>query len=282
MSAKILDGKKIAEILKAKVARAVADRRALNLPTPGLAVILVGDNLASKSYVAHKQRACEEVGFAFTCHRLPENTTQNTLIEIITQCNVDPTIHGILLQLPLPPHLNANELLLHINPNKDVDGFHPLNMGRLALRMPTLRPCTPLGVMKLIAETEEDIVGMHAVVVGASNIVGRPMALELLLAKCTVTVCHRFTKQLASHIQTADILISAMGKPGVIQSDWIKPNAIVIDIGFSRMESGEITGDIEFVTALQRAGWITPVPGGVGQMTVATLLENTLLATELA
>jgi methylenetetrahydrofolate dehydrogenase (NADP+)/methenyltetrahydrofolate cyclohydrolase len=282
MSAKILDGKKAAAIIKANIARAIAARRANQLPIPTLAVILVGENPASESYVKHKQRACEDVGIPFCCHRLSDNTTQECLKQIIWDLNQDDNVHGILLQLPLPTHLNANELLMHINPYKDVDGFHPLNMGRLALRIPTLRPCTPFGVMKLLAETNEDLVGKHAVVVGASNIVGRPMALELLLGKCTVTICHRFTTHLATHVQNADILISAIGKPGVIQSDWIKPDAIVVDVGFTRIETGQIVGDIEFVTACQRAAWITPVPGGVGQMTVATLLENTLTAIELA
>lgn len=281
MSAKILDGKAIAAKIKAAVARRVQNRLDKNLPSPGLAVILVGENPASMSYVAHKKSACEEVGILFHCHRLPETISQGELTALIDDCNKDFTIHGILLQLPIPSHLEVDELLTRINPQKDVDGFHPFNIGRLALRIPGLRPCTPYGVMKLLKETGEDLAGKNAVVVGASNIVGRPMALELLLAKCTVTICHRFTHNLASHIQNADILISAIGKPGVIQSDWIKPDAIVIDVGFSRLESGMIVGDIDFASAQKRAGWITPVPGGVGQLTVASLLENTLEAAEL-
>lgn len=282
MSAKILDGKSLADLVKQNVARKVADRLQQNLPAPGLAVILVGNNPASLSYVGHKQKACDEVGILSHCHRLPENCTQSQVSELIQQCNEDPTIHGILLQLPLPPQINPAPLLETIHPHKDVDGFHPYNMGRLAERKPTLRPCTPYGVMKLLATTGEDLTGLHAVVLGASNIVGRPMALELLLAKCTVTVCHRFTKHLAPHVQAADILISAMGKPDLVKSEWIKSGALVIDVGFNRLPNGKIVGDIDFDTARQHAAWITPVPGGVGQMTVATLLENTLLAATLS
>lgn len=278
MSAKILDGNVLAGLIKERLADQVADRVRRQLPAPGLAVILVGDNPASLSYVGHKQKACREVGILSHCHRLPENCSQQAVIQIIEQCNQDPTVHGILLQLPLPASISPEPLLEKINPAKDVDGFHPYNMGRLALRQPILRPCTPYGVMKLLASTQEDLTGLHAVVLGASNIVGRPMALELLLAKCTVTICHRFSKHIAPHIQSADILISAIGKPNIVNSEWIKPGAIVVDIGFNRLPSGKIVGDIEFATACERAGWITPVPGGVGPMTVATLLENTLLA----
>lgn len=278
MSAKILDGTALASQIKKSVARQVAERVQKNLPAPGLAVILVGHNPASLSYVAHKQKACDEVGILSHCHRLPENCSQATLTHLIEQCNQDPTIHGILLQLPLPPHIEATALLEKIDPDKDVDGFHPYNMGRLVERQPLLRPCTPYGVMKLLATTGEDLTGLHAVVLGASNIVGRPMALELLLAKCTVTIAHRFTQNIALHIQTADILVAAIGKPGLVNSEWIKPGALVIDVGFNRLPNGQIVGDIDFETARQRAAWLTPVPGGVGQMTVATLLENTLAA----
>jgi methylenetetrahydrofolate dehydrogenase (NADP+) / methenyltetrahydrofolate cyclohydrolase len=278
LSAKILDGAALAGLIKQRVAAEVAERLRHNLPAPGLAVILVGNNPASLSYVGHKQKACQEVGILSHCHRLPENCTAQEIADLIAQCNKDPTIHGILLQLPLPQHINANSLLEKIDPAKDVDGFHPYNMGRLAERQPFLRPCTPYGVMKLLASTQKNLMGLHAVVVGASNIVGRPMALELLLAKCTVTVCHRFTRDLAAHVQAADILVSAIGKTEIIQSEWIKPGSIVIDVGFNRTPSGKITGDIEFLTASNRAAWITPVPGGVGQMTVAMLLENTLFA----
>lgn len=280
MTANILDGKALAAQIKLQIARKVEDRLRKNLPAPGLAVILVGDNPASQSYVHHKQKACEEVGILSRCHRLPETVTQQEIAKVIEECNLDPTTHGILLQLPLPVHIAVNPLLEQINPVKDVDGFHPYNMGRLAERNPALRPCTPFGVMKLLAVTAKNLTGLHAVVLGASNIVGRPMALELLLAKCTVTICHRFTPQLQSHVQSADILVSAMGKTGLVNSEWIKPGAMVIDVGFARLPSGKIVGDIDFESASQRASWITPVPGGVGQMTVAVLLENTLLAAE--
>ncbi len=282
MSAKILDGTALAGLMKQHVARKVSDRVRRNLPAPGLAVILVGNNSASLSYVGHKQKACQEVGIFSHCHRLPETCSSSEIAAVIEQCNADPTIHGILLQLPLPAPIAADELLEKINPAKDVDGFHPFNMGLLAERQPFLRPCTPYGVMKLLASTGEDLTGLNAVVLGASNIVGRPMALELLLTKCTVTVCHRFTRNLASHVQAADILVSAIGKTGVVQSEWIKPGALVADVGFNRLPSGKITGDIDFESARERAGWITPVPGGVGQMTVAMLLENTLLAADHA
>jgi methylenetetrahydrofolate dehydrogenase (NADP+)/methenyltetrahydrofolate cyclohydrolase len=280
MSAIIIDGKAVAAGIKKHIAWQVADRLQRKLPAPGLAVILVGNNPASLSYVRNKEAACAEVGILSHCHRLDANCTEQDILQVIQNCNEDPTIHGILLQLPLPSHIDPANLLEHISPAKDVDGFHPYNMGRLAERHPLLRPCTPHGVMKLLASLGEDLTGKHAVVLGASNIVGRPMALELLLAKCTVTICHRFTKNLASYIETADILISAMGKTGIIHSEWIKTGAIVIDVGFNRLPDGKITGDIDFESACQRAGWITPVPGGVGQMTVAMLLENTLIAAQ--
>lgn len=278
MTSKILDGRALAAKIKSKTNQQIQEWQKKGLTVPGLAVILVGDNPASATYVQLKQIACEEVGIHSQCFRLPEDVTESQLIEVIDQCNHDPKIHGILLQLPLPDHIECENLLEKISPEKDVDGFHPYNMGRLVQRRPLLRPCTPFGIMKLLETTGEDLLGLHAVVVGASNIVGRPMALELLMADCTVTVCHRYTKHLAHHIQEADLLVAAIGKPGVIQSDWIKPGAIVIDVGFSRLSSGEISGDIDFATAEQRASWITPVPGGVGPMTVATLLENTLVA----
>jgi len=282
MSANIIDGKATSKKVRDQVALAVKQRLKDGLSTPGLEVILVGDNPASATYVKHKQKACEEVGIRSHVNQLPANITQQALHNAISACNANPDIHGILLQLPLPDHLSADELLEHIDPMKDVDGFHPYNLGRLTQRRPLLRPCTPHGIMTLLKETGIDLTGKHAVIVGASNIVGRPMALELLLAKCTVTVCHRFTTHLNEHIQAADILVAAVGKPGIIQSEWLKPRAIVIDVGFNRLEDGTISGDIDFHTATHHAEWITPVPGGVGPMTVATLLENTLLAAELA
>ncbi|MCB1828342.1 MAG: bifunctional methylenetetrahydrofolate dehydrogenase/methenyltetrahydrofolate cyclohydrolase FolD, partial [Coxiellaceae bacterium] len=265
--AQLIDGRACAEKIKTQVTEAVKKRKTTGLAQPGLDVILVGENPASEAYVRHKQKGCEDVGIRSICHRLPENTTQKEIEAKIDACNADPKAHGILLQLPLPTSIEPSTLLERIHPDKDVDGFHPYNLGRLVQRRPRLRPCTPKGIITLLNETGEDIAGMNAVVVGASNIVGRPMALELLLAKCTVTVCHRFTRNLAQHVQAADLLVVATGKPGIIQSDWIKPGAIVIDVGFSRLENGDITGDVDFDTAQQRAGWITPVPGGVGPMT---------------
>lgn len=281
MPANLLDGSRLANHMKSKIAERVQLRTQQGLPTPGLAVILVGNNPASDTYVRNKQKACEAVGIHSHCYRLPENVTQQALGELIDQCNQDPKTHGILLQLPLPMHINGNDLLERIEPLKDVDGFHPYNLGRLSQQRALMRPCTSYGVMKLLEHAKIDLIGKHAVVVGASNIVGRPMALELLSAQCTVTICHRHTQHLAQHVQDADLLAVGIGKPGIIQSNWIKPNAIVIDIGFSRLANGSFVGDIEFESAQQRASWITPVPGGVGPMTIATLLENTVLAAEL-
>lgn len=281
MSAQLIDGKAVAQGIKNHISERIKSRHAAGLETPGLDVILVGDNPASSAYVKHKQNACKAVGIKSHCHRLPKDTTQEAIADLIQQCNNNPKVHGILLQLPLPAHINGDALLELIHPNKDVDGFHPYNLGRLVQRRPSLRPCTPKGIITLLESTGVDLTGKHAVVIGASNIVGRPMALELLLNKCTTTVCHRFTRDLDSFVKQADILIAAIGKPGIINSRSIKPGAIVIDVGFSRLNNGKISGDIDFEPALERASWITPVPGGVGQMTVATLLENTLMAAEL-
>lgn len=278
MSATLLDGRKIAAELKETTKQQLSQLREQGLLQPTLAVIIVGDDPASAIYVQHKQRACEETGIASKRYNLPATTTQDELTDLIERLNADPATQGILLQLPLPDHLRADDLLERIDPKKDVDGFHPYNLGRLAQRRPCLRSCTPFGIMTLLKHTQEDLTGQHAVIVGASNIVGRPMALELLLAKCTVTVCHRFTRDLAQHIQQADILISAIGKTGVINSEWIQPGSTVIDVGITRLADGSITGDIDFTTAKEKAAWITPVPGGVGSMTVATLMHNTLLA----
>ncbi|HEX9795766.1 MAG TPA: bifunctional methylenetetrahydrofolate dehydrogenase/methenyltetrahydrofolate cyclohydrolase FolD, partial [Anaerolineales bacterium] len=247
---------------------------------PGLAVILVGSDPASQVYVSHKRKDCEEVGFVSQAYDLSASTSQGELLALIERLNDDPSIDGILVQLPLPENLDASLLLEHIRPDKDVDGFHPYNIGRLAQRMPLLRPCTPKGIMTLLHSTGVDLYGLHAVVVGASNIVGRPMAMELLLAGCTVTITHRFTKDLAGHVAQADIVVVAAGKPGLVKGEWIKPGAIVIDVGINRQADGKLIGDVEYDTALPRAGWITPVPGGVGPMTRAGLLENTLHAAE--
>lgn len=280
MSARIIDGKATAAGIRQEIKQRVAARLSANERAPGLAVILVGADPASQVYVANKRRACEEVGFFSLSHDLPTDTSETALLALIDKLNNDPAIDGILVQLPLPAHINTETVIERIHPGKDVDGFHPYNVGRLALRLPLLRPCTPRGVMTLLKNTGEKLEGKHAVVVGASNIVGRPMALELLMAGCTVTVCHRFTENLSSYVERADILVSAAGKPGLIKGAWIKPWSIVIDVGINRLESGALVGDVEFGPAKKRAAWITPVPGGVGPMTVATLLQNTLYAAE--
>ncbi|PAU56945.1 bifunctional methylenetetrahydrofolate dehydrogenase/methenyltetrahydrofolate cyclohydrolase FolD [Pseudomonas indica] len=280
MTAKLIDGKAIAANLRQQIAQRVAERCQQGLRAPGLAVILVGTDPASQVYVSHKRKDCEEVGFVSRAYDLPASTTQAELLSLIDSLNDDATIDGILVQLPLPEHLDASQLLERIRPDKDVDGFHPYNIGRLAQRMPLLRPCTPKGIMTLLQSTGVDLYGLHAVVVGASNIVGRPMALELLLAGCTVTVTHRFTKDLATHVGLADLVVVAAGKPGLVKGEWIKEGAIVIDVGINRQDDGKLVGDVVYETALPRAGWITPVPGGVGPMTRACLLENTLYAAE--
>ncbi|WP_339524303.1 bifunctional methylenetetrahydrofolate dehydrogenase/methenyltetrahydrofolate cyclohydrolase FolD [Pseudomonas sp. EA_35y_Pfl2_R111] len=280
MTAQLIDGKAIAASLRQQIAQRVAERRQQGLRAPGLAVILVGSDPASQVYVSHKRKDCEEVGFVSQAYDLPATTGQEELMALIDRLNDEPSIDGILVQLPLPEHLDASLLLERIRPDKDVDGFHPYNIGRLAQRMPLLRPCTPKGIMTLLQSTGVDLYGLHAVVVGASNIVGRPMAMELLLAGCTVTVTHRFTKDLPMHVGQADIVVVAAGKPGLVHGEWIKPGAIVIDVGINRQTDGKLIGDVVYETALPRAGWITPVPGGVGPMTRAGLLENTLHAAE--
>lgn len=280
MTAQIIDGKTIAANLREVIARKVAERRQHGLRVPGLAVILVGNDPASEVYVAHKRKDCEQVGFISESYDLPVATTQQELLALIDKLNDDPAIDGILVQLPLPAHLDPAPLLERIRPDKDVDGFHPFNIGRLAQRNPLLRPCTPKGIIKLLESTKENLYGLNAVMVGASNIVGRPMALELLLAGCTATITHRFTKDLAAHVANADLVVVAVGKPGIVKGEWIKPGAIVIDVGINRQADGKLIGDVEFAEAANRASWITPVPGGVGPMTRACLLENTLYAAE--
>ncbi|MFB9869678.1 bifunctional methylenetetrahydrofolate dehydrogenase/methenyltetrahydrofolate cyclohydrolase FolD [Vreelandella sulfidaeris] len=280
MTAQLIDGKAIAATVRQQVAEKIAARRQAGGRAPGLAVVVVGDDPASHVYINNKHRACEQAGIISVQHALPETTSQHELEALVDQLNSDPTIDGILVQLPLPKHLDADPILERILPDKDVDGFHPYNIGRLAQRMPALRPCTPKGIMTLLAQSNIELRGLDATVVGASNIVGRPMALELMLAGCTTTVCHRFTQQLKDHVSRADILVVAVGKPGIVDGEWIKPGAIVIDVGINRQEDGTLTGDLDFDTASQRASFITPVPGGVGPMTVATLLENTLEAAE--
>lgn len=278
MTAEIIDGKALAKSILATIASEIAERKSQGLPQPGLAVILVGDDHASAIYVQNKRQACNDVGMKSAYFPLPNDIKEKKLIELIQQLNNDKTIDGILLQLPLPPQINTNKILEIIIPEKDVDGFHPYNIGRLAIKNPLLRPCTPLGIMTLLNSIHQTFHNRHAVVIGASNIVGRPMALELLSAGCTVTICHRYTENLQPYVNQADILISAVGQPNLIKGEWIKPGATVIDVGMNRLADGSITGDIEFNVAKEKAAWITPVPGGVGPMTVATLLLNTLTA----
>lgn len=278
MVAKIIDGKAFAAKLKAEIAAEISIRKNQGFTQPSLAVIVVGDNPASHIYVRNKRQACEEVGIKSIYHPLPNTIQENDLKTLIRQLNNDPSINGILLQLPLPEHINSDTLLELIDPKKDVDGFHPYNLGRLAQRRPALRPCTPYGIMMLLDSINETYKNRHAVIIGASNIVGRPMALELLLAGCTITVCHRFTKDLCYFVKQADILISAVGIPSLIKGDWIKPGATIIDVGINRLSDGSIIGDVEFNVAKEKAAWITPVPGGVGPMTTASLLKNTLTA----
>ncbi len=281
MSAKILDGKAIAAELRARIKARVEERTASGLRRPGLAVVLVGENPASQVYVRNKRKSCEEVGFDSQSYDLPSDTTQETLLTLIDRLNDDQTVDGILVQLPLPEQIDEEAVIERILPTKDVDGFHPYNVGRLALRMPILRPCTPKGIMTMLEHTGETLAGLDAVIIGQSNIVGRPMALELLAARCTITVCHSRTRDLAEKARNADILVAAVGRPEFVPGDWIKPGAIVIDVGINRTENGKLVGDVAFEAARERAAWITPVPGGVGPMTIATLLENTLQAAEL-
>ena len=280
MSANIIDGKQIAEDVRNNVASAVEKRKAEGLRVPGLAVVLVGNDPASEVYVRNKKMDCEKAGFRSFSYDLEADTTQEQLLELVDELNEKPEVDGILVQLPLPEHLDANLILERIKPHKDVDGFHPYNLGRLAQRLPALRPCTPKGIITLLESTGEKIRGMNATIVGASNIVGRPMAMELLLAGCTVTVTHRFTQDLPGTLADADIVVVAVGKPGLVKGEWIKEGAIVIDVGINRLENGKLVGDVDYDIAAERAGWITPVPGGVGPMTRAALLENTLQAAE--
>lgn len=276
MKAHCLDGKKLAAQIKAELREAIAARRQAEpgVMAPGLAVVQVGRDPASSIYVQHKRRACEEVGMVSFAHDLPEDTSEVKLLELIARLNTDARVHGVLIQLPLPSAINVNRVLESVVPHKDVDGFHPYNLGCLAQQHPQLRPCTPYGVMQLLASAAIEVRGLDAVVVGASNIVGRPMALELLLAEATVTVCHDKTQALTEQVARADLLVVSIGNPEVIQVDWIKPGAIVVDVGIHRLPDGSIVGDVPFEAA-ERASWITPVPGGVGPMTVATLLKNT-------
>lgn len=272
--AHIIDGKKIADQLLAQLK--IEIQKAKSPPT--LAVILVGEDPASKIYVAHKNTACQTVGIKSLSYNLPTTTSQSELLALIETLNQNPNVHGILVQLPLPVHINEAVIVEAISPQKDVDGFHPCNIGRLAQKHPVLRPCTPYGIILLLKHIQFDFKKSHAVIVGASNIVGRPMALELLIEHATITVCHRYTQNLEAHVKSADLVVVAVGKPELIKGDWIKPGATVIDVGINRLPNGKLMGDVEFEAARQRAKWITPVPGGVGPMTVAVLLQNTVMA----
>ena len=281
MTAKIIDGKKIAQETISEIKEAISKTKKDGTNPPGLAVIQIGENPVSKIYVRNKRIACDQVGMQSFNYDLPETTSEKELIELVTWLNNNPEVNGILVQLPLPDHINETKIIETIDPIKDVDGFHPYTIGRLMQRIPILRPCTAIGVVTMLDYIGVDAIGKNAVIVGASNLVGRPLALELLLRGATTTVCHRFTKNLENFVSQAEILAVAVGKPNIIPGSWIKKGAVVIDIGISRDESGKITGDVEFDVASKRASWISPVPGGVGPMTVAMLLKNTLVASTL-
>ncbi|EKE01485.1 MAG: hypothetical protein ACD_21C00122G0016 [uncultured bacterium] len=282
MTAKIIDGLAVAKALQQKIAEQVKSLVANGLRAPGLAVVIVGENPASKIYVEKKRKLCQELSMISQDYNLPESVSETELLNLIDALNKDQTIDGVLIQLPLPKHIDGNKVLENIHPDKDVDGFHPYNMGRLSIGQPVLRPCTPKGIMTLLQSTGVDLRGKNAVVIGASNIVGKPMAMELINARCTVTVCRSTTQDLPGVVKRADIVVAATGVPQMVKGEWIKPGAIVIDVGINKLPSGKLVGDVDFEPAKEIAGWITPVPGGVGPMTVATLMENTFYAaTEL-
>lgn len=280
MTARLIDGRQVAQQVREEVRQAIRAHADQGRRPPGLAVVLVGEHPASQLYVRNKRHTCEALGIASRSHDLPSDTPESALLDLIDALNADPTVDGILVQLPLPGRIDTETVIERIDPAKDVDGFHPYNVGRLLVRLPTLRPCTPYGVMRLLDSTGETYKGRNAVVVGASNIVGRPMALELMLAGATVTVCHRFTRDTAEHVARSDIVVVAVGRPDLVPGEWIKPGATVIDVGMNRLDDGRLVGDVTFETAAARAAWITPVPGGVGPMTVAMLMKNTLQSYE--
>jgi methylenetetrahydrofolate dehydrogenase (NADP+)/methenyltetrahydrofolate cyclohydrolase len=280
MTAKLIDGRAVADRVKQEVRARIEARTGAGRRRPGLAVILVGEDPASAVYVRNKRKACEACGLESRAYDLPATATQADLDALIASLNADPAMDGILVQLPLPAHLDSARLIEQIDPGKDVDGFHPFNVGRLAQRSPALRPCTPYGMITLMDHYAIPVRGRNAVVVGASNIVGRPMALELLLAGATTTICHRFTHDLQSHVERAEILVVAVGKPGLIPGEWVRPGSVVLDVGINRRDDGRLVGDVVFEEASRRAAWISPVPGGVGPMTVAMLMRNTLQAAE--
>jgi methylenetetrahydrofolate dehydrogenase (NADP+)/methenyltetrahydrofolate cyclohydrolase len=281
MTAQLLDGKALAQRVTSEVASGVERFRSEGHAEPGLAVVLVGEDPASHVYVRNKRRTTEATGMRSFAHDLPADTPEADVLALIDRLNADAAVSGILVQLPLPRHIDPAKIVERIDPRKDVDGFHPYNVGRLVQKTPTLRPCTPYGCMRLLAETGVDLVGQNAVVIGQSNIVGRPMALELLMARCTVTICHSATRDLPRIVGDADIVVAAVGKARFVQGEWLKHGAIVLDVGVNRTADGKLVGDVEFEAARNRASWITPVPGGVGPMTIAMLLSNTLLAAQL-
>ena len=281
MTAQLIDGKKISQQRIEAVAQAVKARQGKGLHTPCLAVVLVGDDPASAVYVRNKKLACQKSGIESRSYELPSETTQDDLLKLVDELNGDSAVDGILVQLPLPAHIDSQAVLERIVPHKDVDGFHPYNVGRLVVKMPLRRPCTPKGVMTLLEAYGIDPKGKKAVIVGASNIVGRPQALELLLSRATVTICHSATQNLADEVAAADILVVGVGIPNFVKGEWVKPGAVVIDVGINRLDDGSLCGDVEFDVAKERASMITPVPGGVGPMTIATLLENTVHAASL-
>jgi methylenetetrahydrofolate dehydrogenase (NADP+) / methenyltetrahydrofolate cyclohydrolase len=280
MTAHIIDGKAEAQRVTDETRAGVAAFVAAGHAPPGLAVVLVGENAASKLYVRNKRATTETVGMRSFAFDLSATASEAEVLALVGRLNADPAVHGILVQLPLPPQIRIERIVEHIDPRKDVDGFHPYNVGRLVLKTPTLRPCTPFGCMRLLATTGQDPVGKHAVVIGQSNIVGRPMALELLMARCTVTVCHSATRDLAAIVRQGDIIVAGVGKPNFVPGSWLKPGAIVLDVGINRLPDGKLCGDVDFASAREVAGWITPVPGGVGPMTIASLLANTLRAAQ--
>ncbi len=280
MSAKILEGRALALQIQNQIAMRIQVLRQQGHRPPNLSVILLGDNPASQVYVHNKSLACQNVGIQCQVFREAATLSMHALLERIDSLNQDPLVDGILVQLPLPSHLDKALFVERIEPHKDVDGFHPYNLGRLAQKRPLMRPCTPFGIMSLLAHSEIVLQGLDATVVGVSDIVGRPMILELLMAECTVTACHQKTKTLEAAVRQAELLIVAAGSPGLIPGDWIKPGSIIIDVGMNRMDNGTLVGDVEFAEAKKRALWISPVPGGVGPMTVASLLKNTLCAYE--
>lgn len=281
MPARLIDGKALAASIKGELRAQVEARVAKGLRRPGLAVVQVGTHSASRVYVRNKRRACEEVGVLSFAHDLPAATTEAELNALIDRLNADPAVDGVLVQLPLPPHIDSTRVIERVHPDKDVDGFHPYNIGRLTQRIPRLRPCTPYGVIHMLRSVGEEFYGRHAVVVGVSNIVGRPMTLELLLAGATVTATHRFTKQLEAHVRMAEILVVAAGKPGLVKGEWVREGATVIDVGINHLPDGTIVGDCDQASVAKRAAWLSPVPGGVGPMTIAMLLKNTLTAVDL-